>query len=487
MLTTPKSALLSHFPHRHDFLYADLPHPEASTKWHTESRFPLSDRNFDAGGRLYGVRFGTETSYFMLDIDKGSIYHPLRDRFAIPNICEALEVAGFTDYVAVTSSYSGGLHLYFPFTIPMLTWQVALVVSHLLKKRFAISPGVLEIFPNVRISSDEEDERLALYNGHRLPLQQGSYLLSDDWQLEYTNESEFAKRWQFCQLRNKPNRVTFRMALDEEGLQRRARKLSHPAKKFLTDLNNDIAPGWTGPGQTNFLLGRLALRSYIFGHFLEGCKPLNGDRLVLDIVAKAVQLPGYSEWCRHQHEIEKRAEEWAHSAETSTRYYPYGRKDIGKPPAPPAASQNTWNERQAEDARERLELAIAVMAFNDVLPVGISERFDALTERFRFSGQTLYRHADLWHPQPGLWKTPPHPPNEGASTLGARSGAAPKSGAKLIDTTGCNPTPDMDWRALASLLDHPTGCKPLPQADYTPFIPHLPVENSSEATHDPPD
>ncbi len=35
---------LALFPHRHDYIRADHPHPDHRPNWQTESRYPLSDR-----------------------------------------------------------------------------------------------------------------------------------------------------------------------------------------------------------------------------------------------------------------------------------------------------------------------------------------------------------------------------------------------------------------------------------------------------------
>jgi hypothetical protein len=85
------------------------------------------------GAMLYGVRFGPTTRYCVLDIDKGSAYHPTRDRFAWRRLVAALEVLGLVQAVVCTSSYSGGLHLYFPFDTEQKTWAIALAVSTLLE------------------------------------------------------------------------------------------------------------------------------------------------------------------------------------------------------------------------------------------------------------------------------------------------------------------------------------------------------------------
>ena len=82
---------LSLFPHRFDYIWAEPPSPSAPIEWKTESRHPLSDRLIQQGAYLYGVRFGAETNYCLLDIDAGSAYHPQRDPLAISRIAAALE------------------------------------------------------------------------------------------------------------------------------------------------------------------------------------------------------------------------------------------------------------------------------------------------------------------------------------------------------------------------------------------------------------
>jgi hypothetical protein len=456
---TEQDAFLALFPHRWDWLFAE--HVAADRpNWQTENRFPLSDRAILSGEKLYGVRFGAETSYFMLDIDAGSVYHPKRDRFAVRRICNALELLGFTSHVAITSSYSGGVHLYFPCHDNFLTWQLAAVVSHRLQTAgFVLEPGTLEVFPQNRTYSD--DGQLSLFNGHRLPMQQGSYLLSEDWELQWSDRASFVSRWVWAANRNAVNRLVYDRLLLAAVEKNRARRLSRPANKFLLDLQNEVSPGWTGPGQTNYLLGRITLLNYCFGHYLQGLKkPLTGERLVLEIVKVATQSPGYKDWCRHQHEIYQRAEEWARCVENSRRYFPYGYKEQrGIPNQPPTPKEpNGWNQRQMEDARERLRYSIAVLLNNDRLPAEARKRFDILTQDFHFSGETLYRHRDLWHPG-SLWITPPHPPNEisslGRDALGGHP--APKTAGNLLDQSGCNPTPALDWGAFLGLLEGDVG------------------------------
>ena len=368
------------FSHRHDYIWANHSH---TAVWQTESRHPLSDRLIKQQSYLYGVRFGAETNYTLIDLDHGGLYHPARDPFARDRILAALEPLGLVAHIAVTSSYSGGIHLYFPFEQPQKTWRVALAVKTALENAgFILKQGHMEVFPN---SKPYDSAVPTLYQAHRLPLQIGSSLLDGSGEPCYTSQPVFVSRWEFCQRRNDVTTAALDRMIALARIDRP--KLTGKASKFLNDLNADIEAGWTSHGQTNFLLGRIAMRAYIFEH-------LDGAPLVTHIVTTAKLLPGYRDWCRHQHEIGDRAEHWARSI-ASSRYFPYGS-------APNANSSNpipdmTWNQHQLDQARERIRAAIAIMLDLGTLPASTTARFDALKEA-GIGSSTLYRHRDLWHP-----------------------------------------------------------------------------------------
>ena len=386
---------LALFPHRYDYIYAKHPEPGQTPDWKTESRHPLSDRLIHQGAYLYGVRFGKETNYCILDIDAGSIYHPQRDRFAVSRILAALEPLGLVNAVTCTSSYSGGLHLYFPFQVAQNTWELAIVVTTLLENAgFRLTGGQLELFPNPRPYAIEGS--LSLFNAHRLPLQAGSYLLDNDFQPIWSDQHTFVQHWQFAQNRNTVERKTLQQLLKQ--FQRKHYRISGKAEKFVNDLNAEIELGWTGAGQTNRLLGRITMRAYIFHHILCGGEPLTGKTLVNEIITTAKSLPGYEEWCQHQHEIEQRAEEWARCIEGS-RYFHYGDGN-GKYKSKTEASQPeqlSWNQRQSQAARDRIRQAIADLLNKNTLPSGATARWQALIQ-YGIGGASLYSHRDLWHP-----------------------------------------------------------------------------------------
>lgn len=451
------------WPHRFDFLHAEHPFPNEKPNWITESRHPLSDRLIRQGAYLYGVRFGPKTQYAMLDIDIGSPYHPEKDPLALSRITEALEELGLVTSIPCLSSSSGGIHLYFPFTEELPSWKVGVAVTALLEnKGFKVAPGLLEVFPNSKPFST--DGKLSLYNGHRLPLQQGSYLLSSELHPLTSNERIFIKQWQFARARNIIDGETLEHVI--KTARRKVYRVSGKAQKFLNDLNAEIEPGWSGAGQTNRLIGRIAMRAFVFGHvLLRLAKPLAGEELIEHIVSVAKSLPGFSEFCDHISDIKNRAKEWARCVENS-HYYPYGASNASQTESSP---QPTWNSKQRDEARERIQSAVGKFLTSESFPAGITDRFQILTEQ-GISGSTLYKHKDLWHPSHiKPVEIPPDPPNaQSESFVGAKPQAAPtKLPTSLLGNDGCNAAQSRDSGEYLEQQLTLTGCNALNSKSYS--------------------
>ena len=382
------SSFLDLFSHRFDFIRS--PHGGMKPSWKSISDYPLSDRLIHQGAYLYGVRFGAQTSYVMFDIDRGSAYHPNHDPLAINRLKAALEVQlGLNDSIVIQSSYSGGLHLYFPLEKPIASWKIAEAIALVVEAAgFKVKDGQLEIFPNNR------NQHQLLYKAHRLPLQMGSYILSGDFEAISQSESLFVSRWAFASDRSGCTEEECDRAL--KRLKRNKYALSTKAENFLNDLNADIETGWTGPSQTNHLLGRIAQRSYIFGHILHSLDhPLTGRALIEEMVSVAIALPGYQDYCGHQHEIHDRCEEWANCIENKSKYFPCG---FGSTPKDPKSEGNAWNLLNAELARDRIRYAVEALNNQGSLKSSITDRYLQLKE-FGIGGETLYKYLDLWHPE----------------------------------------------------------------------------------------
>ncbi|MGD1904759.1 MAG: hypothetical protein ACFB0C_02060 [Leptolyngbyaceae cyanobacterium] len=454
---------LALWPHRYDYIWAEHPEPKGKPKWHTESRHPLSDRLILQGSYLYGVRFGPTTHYIMVDIDRGSPYHPGQDPLALPKLKAALEDLGLVSALICTSSDSGGLHLYYPFSETQKTWEIALAVATLLENQgFKQTPGHLELYPNPRNFATKGAP--TLYRGHRLPLQTGSYILNESYEPISSSQSRFIEKWTQTQTKNDLNSITLKAVL--KASRRREYRVTTKAEKFLNDLNAEIERGWTGPGMTNRLLGRITLRSYIFGHVLRHECPLSGKVLEDDIVETAQNLPGFYEWSNHVHELEEKARDWARSIERTKRYFPYGTpknistEDTDKTPS--------YHEQLAANAREKIRMAIATLLNEAQLPSKVGERFKLLANRFHIGGATLYKHKDLWHPDHLMdpvptditVEIPPNPPVlEVTSGLGRYEGApSPERHTSLLEQKSRKPLSNKKSKHNANVILDGESC-----------------------------
>jgi hypothetical protein len=200
---------------------------------------------------------------------------------------------------------------------------------------------------------------------------------------------------------------------------------------------------------------------------LSGSKePLRGDKLIAEIVKTVTQLPGYDEFCRHKHEIWLRAEEWARCAESS-RYFPYaaGRKKKVEPAKPDWT--NEWNKFQEKRAVERICFAIADGLNKEEWPVTITERFNYLTAH-GISGETLYKHADLWHPHfIGEFSTGKARVADGLASDRPNGASEPKRARNLLTDQGVNPSETAIGEGFWTAYVDDPGCNPLLGAAFT--------------------
>lgn len=359
---------------------------EQDTEWTTNSKYRLKARvlwnRYQDAATIIGLRFGPSTKYAVIDIDAHSPYIDLID-----DIKAALETIGIVRVVTVQSSWSGGIHIYCPLAKAYPTFSVACVFKQALEAQgFAIAAGELEVFPNCKAYANiRKGEPFVEYNGHRLPLQPGtgSRLLDDQLQPLISDNplSRFFALWDNAVLLQDDE--TFREALHTARANRRSRprKASGPVEAWREDLERIIAEGWTGYGQTNHLLKDIGTYGRVF-------ERLSGPSLVQYIERIATSRPGYERWCRHQHEIWRRATLWARSVEVF--YWPLGSAPLRD------RSRAGVNALKAEEARERI--AAAVSQLGAQVGASIRQLRNAIAQLAKTSFATLYKNLDLWHP-----------------------------------------------------------------------------------------
>ncbi|MEO0986610.1 MAG: hypothetical protein AAFY20_13800, partial [Cyanobacteria bacterium J06639_14] len=336
---------------------------------------------------------------------------------------------GLVSSVTLCSSYSRGIHLYFPFNEALPSWKIGKVISSVLTSRgFSVEGGQLEVFPNNRLFSNDGES--VLFKGHRLPLQAGSYLLNDDFMPINGEQDTFVKLWRMAQSRNA---LDLQLLEQVEQVFRKPYLLSHSGAKFLNDLNAEIDRGWTSEQQSNYLFGRIAMRTYIFSEVLYDMQ-LTGKALAEKIAEIAQNAPGFFEFSNHISDLMKRAWDWARSVEAS-RYYPYRSKVLKQE----KSCASNWNERQSKAAHQRIKDAVVRLQQTDMWPGGATARVELLVLETGASKATLYKpqNKKIWYPEVAIEEVPGEERAVGATP--------PEEHSNLLGTGGCNGLPDEDF------------------------------------------
>ncbi|MBD1944550.1 hypothetical protein H6F50_19675 [Coleofasciculus sp. FACHB-712] len=404
-----------YFNHPWNCLSAPVPEPGSKPQWTTKNRYPLQPRNLWATYKdpniILGLRFGSQTRYALIDIDRGSDYHPNNDPEKFQLILQAAEKIGLCRHLPVQSSSSGGLHIYFFLSEPVPTLGLASAIKFaLLDQGLQLSGGQLEIFPNVKPYSKGKPTN---YNGHRLPLQAGSYLLDTNLQPLTNDISRFLDVASMHG--TKQDMSELKEALAAAQQRQKLSYLPHTtnrAEVWKRHLETRIREGWTASGQTNELLKDIGTYGVVW-------LALSGQQLINYIEKTAINAPGYQQYCSHQHEIGVRAREWA--VTTESFYSPYCSypersrtySDTFNKDTSSGAANNAVpfgeriNEQRSAMAQERIKNALSHLDATNTLPSAATARAKALiaTTKQLFgvtvSHKTLYKpsYLNLWHPK----------------------------------------------------------------------------------------
>lgn len=376
----------SFFPQGYDFIYANDTKANGKADWKTQTRYPLSPRRlydeWQDNDTLIGVRFGTNTAYGMLDIDKGSPYHPHRSEQKFRGILQALEDIGLVRPLIIQSSFSEGLHIYYPLPESVSSFALACGMKACLQSHgYEIADGVLELFPNTKAYDSE-------FKAHRLPLQKGSYMLNDDLEKTGNDLNHFVYIWQvMCQESQAIDLL--KEAIAEAKKSYKPPKLSRKTDEILKwrdDLEKQIEQGWTGKGQSNQLLYLIGKQARIFLGFADV------DAIAKYITKTARALAGFSKFCGDIHRLERKARDVAKWC--LEHHFPWGSKNT----QPVEETDMSKADRQAERI-ERIRLAVSELKNTGAMPSTIRGMAQAIAKTASVSIETLYDNKELWHPE----------------------------------------------------------------------------------------
>jgi len=180
-----------------------------------------------------------------------------------------------------------------------------------------VKPGQIEIFPNTKQYANAE-EGYSLFNGHRLPLQQGSYILDDeDFEPVSDRLDDFITRASESVKTNDTATIKERAIEDYQWFKDKYRggfaRKQH--NDWTKNLQRRIAEGWTDYHQTNDLL--LTIANYGVVKL-----KLKDEELFQYLLNTSASAPNYAKYCQHQHEIEARCRDVAKAAKKYWSKYP---------------------------------------------------------------------------------------------------------------------------------------------------------------------
>ncbi|MGV2831781.1 hypothetical protein [Myxosarcina sp. GI1(2024)] len=412
--------LLKFFSHHWDFILK-----REGESWHTETRYILNPRNFESYWQdpkiSLGLRFGGQTKFGCLDLDKNSHNNPLVNPKRYCKLLKTLRTIGIKRTILIRSSSNRGVHVFFFLPEEVNSFNLACVLFRVLSENgFEIKAGQLEIFPNTK-RYKKKGEGFSLFNGLRVPMQPGSGSVLLD---PKTFEPVSGGAEEFVELMNSSvDRQDFELLLEccktarewycNFALERKSRT------QWQKDLEYSLKFGFTGSGQTNDILKNLANLGRVF----------YGADTVTDLAKfiheRVINLPGYKDHCGHQDEIEKRAFEWATSAinywsiwasypqrmQNFTELWTEQEQLSGVEPVVTNFHKHRgrWgliNQKRSDETMIRLRTILSEHPL-DTMPLGVLKRLDFINQKClafygtKFSRNTLSKpqYRALWHPK----------------------------------------------------------------------------------------
>jgi hypothetical protein len=429
-----------YFHYGWDLISAPIPTPGKAnwTNIYSESPADLRIiwREYCNPAVLLGMRFSESTNYAMVDIDRDSDYHPYNDEAGFTDLVAALESIGLTRYLLIRSSQSEGLHIYFFLPKKINSFSLSCSIKYALEDAgIYLKSGNVEIFPNPKKYNPNKPSQ---YNGHRLPLQNGSFILESkefyptsdslEYFLELADKDAAGQDIDLLESTLAPAKKRIckeRFSKGSLGSSLDSNELSKKAQEMLDDLNTIIEEGWTASGQTNDMLREIGKRTVIYEKLSdEAYQAANNSninplikQLAERMVEVATNLPGYKEYCNHQHEINERCLQWANCL--YGYYLPYrsfperyrnfeemnkqGRNNI----VDFGGREENKNDKRSEDSRNKIVRAVEFLEQNNELPLEVAARAKIICatskkiERQGVSIKTLYKKKNLalWHPE----------------------------------------------------------------------------------------
>jgi hypothetical protein len=389
------------FPNGWDWIYAEAPSKGSALEWETIKKYPIPPVELwtlhQNESCIIGIRPDTNTCWGVIDLDAQSKYHPDQDPAALADILNAFEDVGLVRCLINRSSYSGGLHLYFPLPEARNSFAIACLLKYTLEGAgIKLRGGQCEIFPNLK-RYVPQGQGFSVYNGLRLPMQPDTGFIPLDqdlnplvWDLEdWLDGFEQAAQHQDLE------KLDCAIAHAKDNHRIRGHRNTKSLESWAERIEQEKIQGWTGPGQTNDKLMVFACEARVF----QGMDSVEAIATYIEQTAK--NTPGFNEHSSHTKDLSQRSRDVATWA---MRYYwPMGAlpsRDTGYHRSTSTADFS-YHQAKREAAQYRIKQTVTELEAQAQLPITATARARAIAEHGKISQQTLYKAANLalWHPE----------------------------------------------------------------------------------------
>ena len=287
--------------------------------------------------RCISVSFPSRTMWACIDIDAVGKYHPANSTNGIDRIKQAMAEIGLVEALEFQSSFSTGIHLYYPLPTAVKTWDLACALAYACRaKKLDVSGGNLELRPNTRNYNSGYLTIRAPFSGQ----DNGLFLpalvtlsIPTFRSLPYVHSAAIKNS----------------LALSEDNLSPTAGPFTITraplASKYSLDYYQTVlTDGFTSSSQTQ----EIQFAALIIARMAEAIDtvPVLRARLI-ELVTSA---PGYTEHCQHQRQIEN-GTHW--SDKTLRQQLTFEPADYEK------SSWKVHNDKKAQTASQQALQAIA--------------------------------------------------------------------------------------------------------------------------------
>ena len=364
------------------------------------------------------IRPNKTTNWLVLDVDQHrSPHHPDRGEGSLETLLERCRLMGLNRPLQIRSSFSGGIHLWFPLSQPVKTFDAALTMKRALltpciesgldaesyafpeSERLQLSGGVLEVFPNDKARDSD-------YRAIRMPCTgQGNGLFVEGFGI-VEEPAVFRAHWeeaapynQLVESRLISHRepdcgpynwveecaagdlkfvplnwvVPFSRrcaspvvsAVKGEGLLGEPSNKSDVSPKSVEDAKYLLKVGWTGRGQTQ----QLQLAALMVAR----TKHAEVDLIADEVCELLVGCPGFYDHCGHVDEI-LRKERPGRSACARAAFFD---------PVYEGSWKQVANKKRSEDASVRAAAALRRAEAEGLHWVSVSSAIAGLHQLYR--------------------------------------------------------------------------------------------------------